>query len=636
MAVNLTRTLLGTHLAPNQRRAGLPPAGGEVDLTIDHVALEEEDALLALLALRAAGRTPAGPDALLAFERNGLAAGPEVIEEQRALEYLARSAGMARSRFGNGQLAGVYLARLATPGKSVLGPRGRLAPFGALAMLAGSAGATELAAVLAGAPYPTRVPEVVGVWLRGTLPDWTSGADVALTLARRASAGGPLLRMYEFTGPGVASLGIDDRLAVARGSARWCGGRALLPSDAVTRAFLAAEGRDTDWRALAPPADAEYDRELELDLSVLEPQVWSGNRGTVLPVGAVAGARIDGVVLGADAGVEDLERLATRLAGTRVAEAMRLVVIPGTREVHDTLATRGSLATLVGAGAELVEPSEAAAVLRLTEGARWLGCGVPVGALGRESSTLAFIAGPDVCAASAIAGAIRDPRERSLAEPRVPLARYESDASRIARDGAGEGEAPALPAPPRLSPVLETALRGVTLLTLPEGTPPGAVLPWGARTRPLRARVAELAQHAFAVVAPGFAERARAAGGGFLVWRGTFDSDGRGDETARVLAELGVRAVIARDFAFADRRALWLDGVLPLAVATPSDADRLAEGDELELPDLPDALAPRKPVVLRDLTRGTQMLLRHDLTAREIDHVRAGGLLGPPHEENGA
>jgi aconitate hydratase len=175
----------------------------------------------------------------------------------------------------------------------------------------------------------------------------------------------------------------------------------------------------------------------------------------------------------------------------------------------------------------------------------------------------------------------------------------------------------------------------VTLLVLAEGTPPGAVLPWGARTRPLRARVAELAQHAFAVVAPGFAERARAAGGGFLVWRGTFDSDGRGDETARVLAELGVRAVIARDFAFPDRRALWLDGVLPLAVATPSDADRLAEGDELELPDLPDALAPRKPVVLRDLTRGTQMLLRHDLTAREIGHVRAGGLLGPARGEAG-
>jgi aconitate hydratase len=636
MAVNLTRTLLGAHLAPGQRRAGLPPAGGEVDLTIDQVALEEEDALLALLALRAAGRAPAGGDALLAFERNGLAAGPEVIEEQRALEYLARSAGIARSRFGNGQLAGVYLARLAAPGRSVLGPRGRLAPFGALAMLAGSAGATELAAVLAGEPYPTRVPEVVGVWLRGTLPDWTSGVDVALTLARRASAGGPLLRMYEFTGPGVASLGIDDRLAIARGSARWCGGRALLPSDAVTRGYLAAQGRDSDWRAFAPPSDAEYDRELELDLSVLEPQIWSESRGSVLPVGALVGERIDGVVLGADAGVEDLERLVTRLGEVRIAESIRVVVIPGTRQVRDTLEARGSLARLIAAGAELVEPSEAAAVMRMTEGARWLGLGVPGSALGRESSPLAFVAGPDTCAASAVAGAIRDPRERPLVEPRAPLTRYEGDPSRIARDGGGEGETPALPVPPRLSPVLETALRGVTLLALPEGTPPGAVLPWGARTRPLRARVAELASHAFAVVAPGFAERARAAGGGFLVWRGTFDSDGRGDETARVLAELGVRAVIARDFAFADRRALWLDGVLPLAVATPSDADRLADGDELELPDLPDALAPRKPVVLRDLTRGTQMLLRHDLTAREIGHVRSGGLLGPARAEAGA
>jgi aconitate hydratase len=113
-----------------------------------------------------------------------------------------------------------------------------------------------------------------------------------------------------------------------------------------------------------------------------------------------------------------------------------------------------------------------------------------------------------------------------------------------------------------------------------------------------------------------------------VVWRGTFDSDGRGDEAARALAELGVRAVIAHAFEPADRRALVLDGVLPLTVAQPSDADRLGQGDELELPDLPDALEPRKPVVLRDLTRGTQVLLRHDLTAREIAHLRSGGLLG--------
>lgn len=628
MALNLTRTLLTTHLAPGERRAGLPSAGGEVDLTIDHVVLEEEDALLALLALRAAGRAPAGVETLLAFERNGLAAGPEVIEEQRALEHLARAAGITRSRYGNGVLAGVYLARLAAPGRSVLGPRGRLAPFGALAMLAGSAGATELAAVLAGEPYPTRVPEVVGVWLRGSLPDWASGADIALALARRASARGPLLRMYEFTGPGTAAVGIDDRVAVARGAARWCGGRALFPSDTVTRAYLAAQGRDSDWRALAPHSDAEYDRELELDLSALESQVWSHTRGAVLPVGALAGERLDGVVLGADCGVEDLERLATRLGDGRVAEGVRLVVMPGTRQVRDTLDTRGSLARLVAAGAELIEPSESVAVLRLAEGGRWLGCGVPGGGAVRDAAPLAFVAGPDVCAASASAGAIRDPRERPVVDLRTAVARYEPDEARLARDRGDDEEASGLPVPPRLAPALETALRGVTLLALPDGTPPGAVLPWGARTRPLRARAAELASHAFAVVDPGFAARARAAGGGLVVSRGAFDSDGRGDEAARVLAELGVRVVIAHAFAPSDRRALVLDGVLPLTVAQPSDADRLEQGDELELPDLPDALEPRKPVVLRDLTRGTQLLLRHDLSAREIAHLRSGGLLG--------
>ena len=194
---------------------------------------------------------------------------------------------------------------------------------------------------------------------------------------------------------------------------------------------------------------------------------------------------------------------------------MRLVVMPGTRQLRDTLEARGSLARLVAAGAELVEASEAAAVLRLAEGARWLGFGLASGVVPeRESQPLAFVAGPDVCAASAVAGAMRDPRERPTGGTREPVTRYAGDESRIARaDPVGDEDEPALPAPPRLAPPLENALRGVVLLVLPPGTPAGAPLPWGARTRPLRSRAAELAHHAFAVVDPGFPSRARACGG---------------------------------------------------------------------------------------------------------------------------
>jgi hypothetical protein len=88
-----------------------------------------------------------------------------------------------------------------------------------------------------------------------------------------------------------------------------------------------------------------------------------------------------------------------------------------------------------------------------------------------------------------------------------------------------------------------------------------------------------------------------------------------------------VRVVLARGFDPEDRDALAAQGVLPLSSGAGPGLERLAAGDEIELPDLPEGLEPRRPVVLRDLTRGQQLLLRHDLDGSQVAMVRAGGRL---------
>jgi aconitate hydratase len=165
------------------------------------------------------------------------------------------------------------------------------------------------------------------------------------------------------------------------------------------------------------------------------------------------------------------------------------------------------------------------------------------------------------------------------------------------------------------------------LLKLGERVAGEWILPWGARMQPHVAEIASLAQHAFASLDCEFPASAWRQGGGFVVAGREFGMAPHREQAALVLVELGVRAVLARSFDRGFLRRLAQAGVLPLRLRLESDYHALAAGDELEIPGLPETLEPGKPLVVRNLTRASQHTLPHDLGAREIELIRAGGLL---------
>jgi aconitate hydratase len=128
---------------------------------------------------------------------------------------------------------------------------------------------------------------------------------------------------------------------------------------------------------------------------------------------------------------------------------------------------------------------------------------------------------------------------------------------------------------------------------------------------------------------PGWIPRSRRARfrGGIVVAGSEYGVGPHRAHLVPALVALGIRAVIAESFAPAHRAELILHGVLPLRPAPDTEPGELALGDELEFPGLRDMLERNKPLVARDLTRGTQVTLLHDLGTREIDQIRAGGLL---------
>jgi aconitate hydratase len=565
----------------------------------------------------------------------------------RALREWCASRGVWFSRPGNGAADVVHRERYAAPGRLLAAAGSTPSTCGALGMLGLPCGELELAAALGGSPvYRERLP-VLGVRLEGSAADWVCGQDVALALGRDWPPHVPPGAVLEYAGPGLEGLSVADRVTLAGHGAAFGVTASVFPSDETTRRHLVAQGRESDWKRLEAEENCLYDHALTLDLSVLEPQVsLLEDPSAARPAHQWGGTAIAQVVIGPRASYADLALVARVLAGRRIAEGVQLVVVPASRQIEGTAAGEGVLAILIEAGARVVDgnalPAFDGKAAGLAFGAR---AEQLVGGRGR------WYLGSAACAvAAALRGHISDPRELETAFARdLEPVRYAWEPGWILEPSAA-APAPDTPATPPITTVAPKAehangrrtlprsappvvgegvhgLRGVVLLRVADDVGGDQVLPWGARMAPLIGDVAALADHAFGTIDPGFAARARARNGGFVVAGRNFGAGAARLYAALALLELGVRATLARSYAPGFRRQLVEAGVLPLAFANDADLSAANAGDELEIPGLPEILEVGRALTARNLTQGLQLAIRHELGPLECAIARAGGRL---------
>jgi aconitate hydratase len=228
-----------------------------------------------------------------------------------------------------------------------------------------------------------------------------------------------------------------------------------------------------------------------------------------------------------------------------------------------------------------------------------------------------------------VTGHVSDPRELEVEFTRaLEPARYPEEAGGLLPPGNGDEDGVA---PPRYHfprpESLEAGLRGPVLLRLGDEVSTDQVLPWGARVTPLIGDLEALAEHAFAGIDPQFAARARQHHGGFVVAGTNFGLGPPRLFAALALLELGVRATLALSYAPGFHAQLVEAGILPLLFTGEADAERVAPGDELEVPGLGEALDVGRAVTARNLTQGVQYTLRHQLDPLACAIARAGGRL---------
>jgi 3-isopropylmalate/(R)-2-methylmalate dehydratase large subunit len=288
---------------------------------------------------------------------------------------------------------------------------------GALNVFATGVGSSDLAAAMITGKIWLRVPETIRVVLTGTRPSSVAAKDVALAMIAELGAEGANYQALEFTGPGVSQFSVEERFVFSNLAVESGAKAALFAVDDTTRSYLNALRSTLDAH---PDPDAEYSRDLHIDLSALTPRVAIPHSpNDVAPIDAVAGTPVHMVFLGTCTGgrVPDFhEALAVlRRGGGRVANSVQLVVTPASREVYLRLMADGSLAELTAMGAIVTTPGCGACCG--TSGAV-PGDGMTVlstanrnfkARMGNATASI-YLASPAACAAAAVTGRITDPR----------------------------------------------------------------------------------------------------------------------------------------------------------------------------------------------------------------------------------
>jgi aconitate hydratase len=590
-------------------------AGASAGAVPDHVLLGGDAAPFALPLVAAA---PPSERLMVWAGRDLPSAAHPGGEALKALLEHAGRAGARVARATHGACEPLYLAAAAAPGRLAVSAGLEEHSCGALGTLAVRVGALHAAAVASGLPLPCTATRTVAVVLTGEPPPGSGGVDLALDVARRLDP-----RVFatgvavEVIGPGVREVSVPDRLSFARTLTGFGAGAVLFPSDERTRIFLRRCGRDPVWREIAAPDPAGYAARVEVDLAGAEPQIgWPGEPSRGCALRRLAGRRVARVVIGPLADEAEVAAVAAALGPLPVAAGTALEIVAGGSRAWDALERAGTLDVLRRAGATMIDPGasfdfarEAGAV-----GGEALWVGVPSAA--RPDGGGVLLADVRAAAAAARTGAITDPRESAAAGP------VEADAPQAAP--AGEW------LPPLEPPAAEVALaparrpegppRAIVRLAIGDAWQAARLLPRGARRAP--EAVADPGAHAAPEIATAFAGR----GPGALLAGREYGGGERAEESAWALARTGVVVVAALGYAAGAAAALARAGVLAL-VRPAGAASRLAAGDEMEFPALPQSLEPGRRVLARNLTRGVTLAFDHPWDGDEVAMWRAGGVL---------
>ncbi len=634
MGKSVTQKILEKHVV----KGTLEP-GKEIAIRIDQTLTQDATGTMAYLQFEAMDIARVKTDLSVSYvDHNTLQSGFENADDHRFLESVAARHGIYFSRPGNGICHQVNLERFGVPGRTLLGSDSHTPTGGGIGMVAIGAGGLDVAAAMAGYPFHVPAPRIVLVKLTGRLSEWVAAKDVILELLRRLSVKGGVGKIMEYGGPGVKTLGVPERATITNMGAELGATTSVFPSDDVTRAFLKAQGRESDWSEIVADTDAAYDEVVEIDLTTLEPMIAQPHSpDNVVKVTEIEGKPVQQVAIGSctNSSLKDLLTAAAVLDGKTVPPGMSLVVSPGSKQVFEMIARSGDLAKIVGAGARILESACGPCI--------GMGQSPPSGSttlrtfnrnfLGRSGTKDAdvYLVSVETALAAALTGKITDPRKLGKAPKIVLPGSFLINDNMIVTPPKDGSKVEVLRGPnikplPKAQP-LPDKIEGTVLLKVEDNITTDHIMPAGAKILPLRSNIPAISEHVFEVVDPTFPSRARQQGGGFVVGGENYGQGSSREHAALAPMYLGIKWVLAKSFARIHKANLVNFGIIPLTFADPADYGKIESGDSIRVENVRASIERDEPLTLINETKGTKIKAEYDLSERQRQTLLDGGLL---------
>ncbi len=640
MGLNLTQKLIKNHLVDGNMQPG-----EEIAIHIDQTLTQDATGTLVMLELEAMNLARARTEVSVQYvDHNLIQADNKNPDDHLFLESASDRYGLWFSRPGNGVSHPVHMQRFGIPGKTLLGSDSHTPAAGGLGMLAMGAGGLDVALAIVGEPFHLKMPKVWGVKLVGKLPDWVSAKDVILEMLRRHDVDGGLETVIEYYGPGLDQFSAMDRHVIANMGTELGATSTVFPSDKAVRVFMEGQKRGKEWVELLADADATYDRYEEIDLSKLEPLIaLPSSPGKVVPVSQVAGEKIYQSYVGSSAnpGYRDFAMVAKIVDGRKVADGISFDVNPTSRQLLEELIRDGYLWPLVHAGARLhqagcngcIGMGQAPATGR--NSLRTVPRNFP-GRSGTKDDSV-FLCSPETAAASALTGVITDPRSLGMDYPQVKLPEERIINIDMLKAPKPEAEAlqvvlikgPNIQSLPDLT-ALPDYLELPILLKVGDDISTDEILQGGAKVLPYRSNIPMISEFTFEQIDPTYAKRAadhRKTGGHAILAGENYGQGSSREHAALAPRYLGLNVVIAKSFARIHRQNLVNYGVLPLTFKNPAVYNLLEQGDAIVFSHLHKHISKDVPVIEASVPeKEIQLVLEHNLSAREVEVILVGGL----------